>query len=220
MKNYWYSLILILMLVSCEEVAEINDIKVTGQVLDATTKLPLDSVTVELYEDNDDAFMGTHLLQTYATDNTGNFNFNFTYKEGPYTIFVRRNGYVYQRLVKDNIFNKEVLVDYQNVEGLKNEQHMVFEMDPVALLSINLINSAPALNTDQLKLEVGKGINNLPLFARTFDGITNTVFQVGHIPAKRYIPIKYEVRENGVWRSVIDSVILKPSKSKTFRLDY
>ncbi|MBK0402562.1 carboxypeptidase regulatory-like domain-containing protein [Adhaeribacter sp. BT258] len=220
MKNYWFALLCLLWLTSCKELEEINEVKVTGQTLDATTKAPLEGVVVELYEDNDGAFMGKHLLQSFTTDHSGDFNFNFTYKEGPYTIFVHRNGYIYQRLLKDNIFNKEVFVDYQNVESLKNEQHLVFEMDPVGLLSVKIMNTAPALSTDQLTLEIGKGANNLPLFTRTFEGLTNTDFQVGSVTANRYVPIKYTVRENGILRSVEDSVLLKPSEAFTYTLNY
>jgi hypothetical protein len=220
MKNCWFSLICLLLFASCKDISDLTDVKVTGQVLNATTKAPLDSVTVNLYEDNDGAFMGMHLLQTVTTGNSGDFSFNFTYREGPYKIYVYRNGYVYQRLVKDKILNKEMIFDYQSVESLKNEQHMVFEMDPVALLSIKLINSAPAFSTDQIKLEIGKGVNNQPIFTRTFDGLVNTDFQVGNVPANRFVPIKYEVRENGVWRSERDSVLLQPSEVKSFTVQY
>ena len=220
MKKYWFGLFCFLWLSGCREIEEITEVKVTGQTLDATTKAPLEGVVVELYEDNDGAFMGTHLQQSFTTDHTGSFHFNFTYREGPYTIYVYRNGYVYQRLVKDNIFNKEVYVTYQNVESLKNEQHLVFEMDPVALLSVKVVNTAPALSTDQLTLEIGEGANQLPLFTRTFDGQTNTDFQVGSIPASRYVPIRYTVRENGSLRSVKDSVFLKPSEAFTYELNY
>jgi hypothetical protein len=220
MKKYWFGLLCFLWLSGCKEIADITEVKVTGQTLDATTKAPLEGVVVELYEDNDGAFMGTHLLQSFTTDNTGSFHFNFTYREGPYNIYVYRNGYVYQRLVKDNIFNKEVYVDYQNVESLKNEQHLVFEMDPVALLSVNIVNAAPASGTDQLTLEIGKGANKLPLYTRTFDGITNTDFQVGSFAANQYLPIRYTVRENGMLRTVEDSVFLKPSEAFTYQLHY
>ncbi|KAA9345614.1 carboxypeptidase-like regulatory domain-containing protein [Adhaeribacter soli] len=220
MKNYWFALLCFFWLAGCKEVEEITEIKLTGQVLDATTKAPLDSVVVELYEDNDGPFMGTHLLQTFTTDNSSNFSFNFTYKEGPYRVYVRRNGYRYQRLIKDKILNQENIFDFQNVEALKNEQHLVFEMDPIALFSVKVTNVAPAQPDDQVKLEIGKGINNKPLFTRTFEGLANTEFQVGSIPANRYIPIRYEVRENGSWRSLKDSVFLKPSEPKTYYLHY
>jgi hypothetical protein len=43
---------------------------------------------------------------------------------------------------------------------------------------------------------------------------------VGSFAANRYVPIRYTVRENGILRTVEDSVFLKPSEAFTYLLHY
>ncbi|MFC5269925.1 carboxypeptidase-like regulatory domain-containing protein [Adhaeribacter terreus] len=220
MKKYWFGLICLFLLAGCKEVSEITDVKVTGQVIDITTKAPLNNVIVSLYEDNDGPFMGMHLLQTSTTDNSGKFSFNFSYKEGPYRVYVQRENYMYQRLEQDKIFNQQHIFDFQNIEALKNEQHMVFEMDPLAFLSLKLTKVVPAQPDDQIKLEVGKRLTNEAISTYNFTGLANIDLDIGSIPANRFIPIRIEVQENGNRRTVEDSVYLKAFERKTFNMDF
>lgn len=220
MKKYWFALLCFISLTACKEVEELTTVDLSGQVLDATTKAPLENVSVDLYEDNEGPFMGTHLLQTYTTDNSGNFSFHFGYREGPYRVYVRRDDYMYQRVEGDKILNQQHIFDFQTVEPLKHEQHMVFEMDPLAFLTVKLTKVTPVQSDDQIKLEIGESLTNQPLMSRTFNGLSFIDLDVGNIPANRYIPIRCEVRENGIWRSVEDSVYLKAFERKTFNMDF
>src|SRR5688500_13499285 len=107
MLKYLFGFLMLISLSSCDKLSKIE---ATGLVRDAATQQPLDSVRVTLYEDNDDPFMGNHLLQETTTDASGAFRFDFDYKEGPYKIFVTRSRYRYSRIETDNIFNKSIVL--------------------------------------------------------------------------------------------------------------
>ena len=217
MLKYLFGFLVLISLCSCDKYTKVE---ATGLVRDAITQQPLDSAHVTLYEDNDGPFMGTHLLQETTTDASGTFKFNFDYKEGPYKIFVTRPRYRYTRIESDNILNQKLIFEHQELAALDEEQDFIFDLAPQSFLNINLKNVAPAAPADQIKLEVGHNYSNQPAFSRTIEGIVEEKIPVGAVDGNTYIPIKYEVRENNVWRIVKDSIAVHPFKTATYPLNY
>ena len=217
MLKYLFGFLVLANLSSCDK---LTTVEATGMVRDAATQQPLDSVHVTLYEDNDGPFMGNHLLQETTTNASGTFKFNFDYKEGPYKIFVTRPRYRYNRVVSDNILNQALVFEHQEIASLDEEQDFIFDMAPQSFLNISLKNVAPAASTDQIKLEVGRNFSNQNAFSRTFEGVVNEQISIGNVDGNTYIPIKFEIRENNVWRTVKDSIAIQPFKTATYQLNY
>ena len=217
MLKYLFSFLVLISLSSCDKLTEVE---ASGQVRDAATQQPLDSVHITLYEDNDGPFMGTHLLQETVTDASGSFKFNFDYKEGPYKIFVARSRYLYSRVESDNILNQTLVFGYQEIAPLEDEQHFIFDMAPQSFLNINIRNVAPATSTDLINLEIGRDLRNQLAFRRSYEGLVVEQISAGNVDANTYIPIKYEVRENNIWRSVKDSIAIQPFKTATYQLNF
>lgn len=217
MYRFLVGLLVLASLGSCKKFSEVE---VNGHVRNTSTQQSLDSVIVTLYEDNDGAFMGMHKLQETLTDEAGNFRFKFSYQEGPYKIYVYRYGYRYTRNVTDKFFGLSTTVDYQMVAALDNDQNMVFDMSPEATLNIRLKSVPPSYADDKIRIEVGKSVNGQAPFVREFEGQVEEDVLVGIVEADKFIPIKYVVRENNVWRTVKDSVAVQPLKVTEYQLHY
>ena len=223
MYRYLLGLLVLISFSGCNslsELEELSNVEATGIVRNAITQQPLDSAIVTLYEDNEGPFMGMHRLQETRTNASGAFTFNFEYKEGPYKLYVYRKGYRYTRNITDKFFGLSAGVEYQEVAGLDNSQNFTFDMFPEATLYIKLKNIPPMYEDDQVKIEVGKKVNGEAPFVRHFEGMVDMDLVVGVLDGKAYVPIKYEVRENNVWRTVIDSVAVQPFKITHYQLHF
>jgi hypothetical protein len=192
-----------------------------GIVVDETTRQPLDSVLVILYEDKDGPLMGSHPLQEMTTDKSGRFRFTFEWKEDPYTVRVTRRAYKYLRVEKSPLTGHQLVFDYQSLEGFSNRHSLTFDMQALGTLEVKLKNNAPASSSDTLTLTVNNvNRQNLYLGPQEFVGQVDKTLPEFSIAGNRYVQIRYSVSENGIKRDFKDSVFVRPFQKNVFTLSY
>ncbi|MDX5348889.1 MAG: hypothetical protein LPK19_16780 [Hymenobacteraceae bacterium] len=220
MSRIFLFLLALVALASCNDVALTGDITIKGVVVDAVTQVPLDSAVVELYEDNDGAFMGKHLLKEAHTDNSGRFQTSFKYKEGPYIIKVKRNNYSYFRLVYSKLTNDTLVVDYENVDGLKKEQHFTLDMEAERSLNVHLKNTAPFNSDDKITLRFKNLSKRFRDLTETYTGTGELKKTIVYAAAGKYVPVTATITKNTVTTVIQDSVFINKDSQTTYYLEY
>ena len=215
MKNYCFALICLFCLVGCEKDSDVTVI--SGQVRNIHNQVPLDSAIVTLYEVSPSGMMET--LKQTRTDASGSYQLDLVKREGTFRIHIYRRGYRYTPDLKNKFINLEN-PDYQDIASSGQKQHFDFDLAPEAILFIRLRNISSMREEDEIKLQIGESTNHQPSLTKSFKGMTNMDLLAGIVDGNTTIPLKYEVRENGVWRTEYDSVKVQPLKITDYQLHY
>lgn len=219
MKNYLFGLLCIICSFGCKKEIEITkSTEITGLVRSTFNKAPLDSASVTLYSVNE--YGQLQPLEHSFTDPNGSFRFNFTDQEGNYRIYINRRGYRFTPSLTNKFFDLRAVYEFQEVVATGQKQHFTLDLAPEAILFIKLKNISPIWPDDELKLEVGKNTLAHPSLHANYTGFTDMDLLVGLIDGKTTIPLKYEVRNNDVWHTIHDSIVVQPLKTTYYQLHY
>lgn len=215
MKNYCFALICLIGLAACKKDSDVTEI--SGQVRNLHNQAPLDSAQVTLYQVSPSGMMEP--LKQTITDASGSYQLNLTKQEGTFRIYIYRRGYRYSPDLTNKFLTLD-LPDYQEIVSSGQKQHFNFDLAPEATLFIRIRNIPPMWEEDELKLQIGKSTGSQPSLTKNFKGMTNMDLLAGIVDGSTNVPIKYEVRDNGVWHTVYDSVNVQPLKITDYELQY
>lgn len=209
-KRLWAALVAVLCMSSCEDSVLDPTTEVTGIVVDHITNEPLSGVTVTLSENDDVWLGGARILQEQQTAADGKFAFKFEWKESPYKIRVKKQGYTYTHLEYNERFKElpPVVTDYQTLESLKKKHDLVFDMEPAGNIILNVINSQPQSGNSRLTLKLenmSKSLHSLGF--QTFEGTGLTDYLI-MATANKYARYTYTIEKDGTSQTRVDSVFV------------
>ncbi|MFD2515288.1 hypothetical protein ACFSRY_15555 [Pontibacter locisalis] len=218
------ALLVALMLTSCEDSVLDPTTEVTGKVVDHVTNQPLSGVTVSLSENDDVWLGGARVIAEQQTDVNGNFGFTFEWKESPYKIRVSKQKYTYHHVEYNEKFKNlpPVITDYQELESLNKKQSLIFDMEPVGALVVNITKSQPQASDSKLTIKFENVNKATPTVGpQVYTGNSISGFYVGgYAIAGKYVRYIYTIEKSGISQTTRDSVLIKHDVPTTLDISY
>ncbi len=212
-----FSLALIISIINCKKKNDVKLITIPGNIFDENANTNIQGVTVKLQsqEVSGGTFSNSYnTIESSTTDANGNYSFEFENRNPvSYKIIVTKNGY----FGIEDIFNPDNI----STETTNTKNYSLFSQ---SWFTINIKNTTPFDNTDEILYHNLSGINNCSTCCNgsfsTYTGTNIDTTITCPLYGSQYIVFEYFVTKDQIISGFKDSVYCTPTDTAFYQLNY